>query len=211
MPKFLGQAGISLADNYDVEGSIARADQLNTEDGVFLYDEQGGRIHSERLNSFILHFSSTAIAQNTVFDIVLGGIPDSVNRILGAYVVFNTTARLASANIAIQEIDGSAEFSIFSWGETNDAERRTRMSIDGAAAGNVSVCIPLGMGSNAGPNLITRMGAEFLIPQMIFRGSSNGFGAGTVIATAIVLLARPDRGNPRPGEPSSHGLPLPGW
>ena len=61
------------------------------------------------------------------------------------------------------------------------------------------------------PCLATRMGDAKIMPQMVFRGLTTGFGGGTVEIIINILLARASQSTPTPGEPKGHGLPLPGW
>ena len=83
MPKILAQAGISLADVYDVEGSIAGTDELLSED-VSLVHEMGGHMMSERCRSFVVTLATGDQIQNANFAATGGLIPDSPNRIHAA-------------------------------------------------------------------------------------------------------------------------------
>ena len=80
MPKILSQAGDSLADSYDVAGSIAGVDDLITQD-VQLLHEMGGTIFSERLTSQVLTIASGSIAQNSEYTGQFEDAADSPTRI----------------------------------------------------------------------------------------------------------------------------------
>jgi len=62
-----GPGGESLAGTYDVKGSQVRVRTLLDED-VHLSDEMGGRVFSQRLQSFIIILSSGTVAQNPIID-----------------------------------------------------------------------------------------------------------------------------------------------
>lgn len=210
MPKVLAQTGISLADVYDVEGSIAGTDELLSKE-VSLVHEMGGQIFSERLESFLIDLNSTAIAQGAGFDIEAAAFPDSVNRVLGAVMIADTAARTSHCQISMHtpEAGLNADLPIVIWDSAIDAERTIRVRLPGGVVSNLVALIPAaGLGL---PNLMTRTGAPNTMGSLFFRGASSAFGAGTVTIRALVMLCRANPGNPVPGHPSSHGLPLPGW
>ena len=205
MPKILGQAGISLADVYDVEGSIAGTEELLSQD-VGLAHEMGGQILSERLGSFVVILDTGAIAQSLNFEVIFNGLPDCVNRILGCKVVVNNAARVNEANVTIS-VPGSLEYPIFVWDDAQDVEREIRMQTGGTVGGKFELSSALPFV----PTLALRAESEKTMPSLILRGTTIAFGAGTVITQALLYLCRGNTETPTPGEPSSHGLPLPSW
>lgn len=205
--KILSQAGISLADVYDIEGSIAGLEELDVRDIKGVH-ELGGQIHSERLTSFLVLSTSGPVAQSTVWGVIAGGFPDSTNRLLGLSVMTDASARLVHASVAIQEQGNSREMPIWVWDLADDRVQGLEWSQDGAAVASVE---HLSVLVTHVPQLLTRLGPTLEMPQLIFRGITAAFGAGTVTTQVIYHLARPSSGNPAPGEPSSHGLPIPGW
>ncbi len=207
MPKILAQAGVSLADNYDIEGSIAGVDELETRN-VSLVHEMGAQIHSERLNQFIVKMTSGDVLQSTAFAILASAVPDTTNRILGLALLANTAARVTHASLAYRNPDTNREFVLACWDTSDDAERRCLYSDDGAAAAEFFYLSPTIMQS---PHLLARIGTGKLMPQLLLRGQTEAFGAGTVETLGLVVLAAPGAEAPTPGAPSSHGLPLPGW
>jgi len=205
--KILGQAGRSLADVYDVEGSVVGLENLDVGDIKGVH-ELGAQIHSERLQSFLVLASSTALGQSTAWGITTGGFPDSINRLLGVTLIADAAGRVGQASIAIQEQGNSREIPIAVWATANDREQLMNWSFDGAA---VALVVHLSTLVTHVPQLLTRLGTSRQMPQLIFRGNTAAFGAGTVTTRALYHLARPSTGNPAAGEPSSHGLPIPGW
>lgn len=207
--KILSQAGTSLADVYDIEGSVVGLEALDVEEVKAVHD-LGPQIHSERLRSVVVLMSSTAVGQNTGWDIGTGQLPDSVNRIIGTTVIPLTAARVANAQLSIRNFDTGRETPIWNWDTGNDIESPIRWSNEGAGAIAVNVLRTVGAYWQL-PTLCTRMEDQSSMPNLIFRGLTSGFGAGTVEVLALITLCRPDRATPMPGDPRSHGLPIPSW
>jgi len=202
----LSQAGTSLADVYDVEGSIAGIERLDIDEIKGVHD-LGPQIHSERVLTFMLVATSGNIAQTLPFTAALAGFPDSINRVLSIFVVANTAARVSQASVEITDPASGAGQVLWNWDSVNDIEGGVDV---GGFLGQIALrpATPLVGGV---PNLITRTGVSGLMPSITLRGQTLTFGAGTVNVRAFIQVARPDRGNPAPGEPSSHGLPIPSW
>lgn len=207
MPKILSQAGDSLADSYDVAGSIAGVDDLITQD-VQLLHEMGGTIFSERLTSQVLTIASGAIAQNSEFSGAFEDAADSPTRILGIQVLTSAAGRVQLASVSILRADGGQEQPIFVFDSTDDEEGLVVCSIDGASSATYGHLSPR-LAST--PILMTRMGDSNSMPGLKLRGLTEGFGGGTVQITALVLIARAGPAVPVPGTPESHGLPVPSW
>jgi len=207
MVKILSQSGTSLADVYNVPGGVGAIDQLRTEEIILLH-EMGGQIFSERLQSFPITMTTTAILQNVDFDIVAGGIPDSPNRILAIYVEVNAAGGLSFCQVGFTQPDGPVDVPLWKWDATVDGSADIRVAQGGAPANTLEL-IP--SQQILVPNLMTRIGPTRAMPDLVFRGRSAGFGAGTVTANAHVLITRANPGAPTPATSSSHGLPLPGW
>jgi len=206
--KILSQAGVSLADVYDVEGSVVGLENLDVSDIKGVHD-LGPQIHSERLQVFNLIADSTAVAQNVTWNIELGAFPDSINRLLSVFVMADTAARTAHCAISIRDPLSLIDHVIWAWQSVVDIEANLLWAAP-------TVGTQVGLRVLAGPRgdvptLIARTGASAAMPTLFFRGLSLGFGAGTVRVRALIQIARPDEGNPAPGAPSSHGLPIPSW
>ena len=209
MPKILSQAGDSLADSYDVVGSIAGVEDLVTAD-VQLLHEMGGTIFSERLRSQTLTIASGAIGQNSEFsaNFDFDELVDSPVRVLGIQVVASAVTRVQLAQVSIQGVGASGEMPFFVYDYDDDPAGLILLSIQGAA---VDTYIHLSPRQIQVPTLITRTGDAGTMPGLILRGLTTGFGSGTVQCTAIVHVARAGKATPVAGDPKSHGLPLPSW
>ena len=204
MVKILSRAGVSLADTYDVQGSIAGIEQLQSEE-VTLVHEMGGTIFSERVSGFIRRITSGAIAQNVLWDKVLSDLPAGPFRILGVVVLADTAARTNRAMVAIQQADGEREIPIFTFkvGATGMEEITIRIVENGQAATDISQLVsPITLL----PNLCLGGGQPQRTPNVSFRGVSSGFGAGTVELTLLLYIAFSQIGGI-----SSKGLPVPSW
>jgi len=207
--KILSQAGISLADIYDVEGSVVGLEELDVSDIKGVQD-LGPVIHSERLNTFHLIADSGAILQNATWNVELGAFPDSVNRILSIFVLANIAARTSYCSVAIHDPNTVVDHPIWVWDTTDDVESQIRWEL-GAGPQTFFALRPSHDVAGGAPNLLVRTGARWQMPSLFFRGVASGFGAGTVQVRALIQVARPDHGAPPPGAPSSHGLPIPSW
>jgi len=208
MPKILSQSGTSLADTYDVVGSIAGVENLESKD-VHLFDEMGARVHSERLLSFTVVLNTAAISQSSNFEAAAAGFPDSINRLLGVFVSVPAAnaGRVEDGTVSIVQPSGQ-EFPIWSWDLADDVERGVRFDLAGAGEADRIALIST---TPFVPLLITRGEDAGRMQSLALRGSTGAFGAGTIVISVSVLLLRPDGGNPPPGAPSSHGLPPPSW
>jgi len=206
--KVLSQAGTSLADVYDVEGSIAGIDALDIEDIKGVHD-LGPQIHSERLLVFQVLADAGATNQNTAWNIVLGAFPDSINRLLSIAVVVDVAGRMQNASIHINDPDTLIDHPIWAWDVADDVESELRWAGPVLQPG-ARLLRPTNDLLGGAPTLIAR-GQNGQMPTIVFRGISSAFGAGTVQPQASIQIIRPNTGNPAAGEPSSHGLPIPSW
>jgi len=203
-PKILAQTGVSLADVYDIEGSIVGVDQLHG-DTIDLVHEMGGTIFSERLGATIQRFITAALLQNATWDLTL--VVSGVYRVLSVLVLVDTAARINRAQLSLRDSGTGREIPFFIWTTGIDVEHAIRIVENGAAAANFTAmtqAVPqtmptLGMGD--GQRIDQQVGNE-----IVFRGLTTGFGAGTVQATALVHVA-----NPSIERLGSTGLPIPSW
>ena len=205
MPKILARAGVSLSDVYDVQGSIAGIEQLESEE-VRLVHEMGSTIFSERLGGQILVASTGDIAQNLSFSANFSA-PADLNEttalILNIMVSVDTTSRLLRCAVVLREGLSAQETPIWVWDGTNEVT--IRMSVGGATANIIALQeLP---GWSRLPNLI--LSADVLLGDwaIFLRGTTSGFGAGTVDTSMHAYLSFPGT---RAGL-SSKGLPLPSW
>jgi len=197
--KILSRSGDSLADVYDVRGSIAGIDELESRE-IHLVHEMGHTIFSERVSGSIRRLTSGSISQSTAWNVVLTTLPIIPVRILGVVVLASDSSRLANSMVAVRDPDADREIPIHVW-DTNEGALGARIVDDGAAVAE------LNMLQNA--LSIATLPSMFAVPatEVAFRGISNAFGAGGVTVTALVYIsfARDASGL------SSRGLPIPGW
>lgn len=206
--KILSRTGVSLADVYDVEGSIAGVEELRSEE-VQVVHEMGGTIFAERLSAGIQVISSGAVLQNVNIGVGLSQ-PTTPRRILALAVIADTAARTTRLQISVASGPAGSqnEVPLFSWesGFGTDDERGVLIEIGGTAATHFQlvpgpssiVSVPCLLAGSDGPIVD--------ISRIIMRGRTAGFGAGNVVIRALVYEAF----SAQEGI-SSFGLPLPGW
>lgn len=202
MSKILAQAGISLADIYDIEGSIVGVDELLSKE-VHTVHEMGGTIFAERLSAEIVRGTSGNILQSINFDIV-SSIGPTPSRILGAMVFTDTVARVDRVALMIRDPTTEREICIFAW-DQNEASVRVRMQDNGAALASFDV-LQAAAGVGTLPSMTIGTDQPFPVSEIAFRGRSLAFGAGNVVLTFLVYTAAA-----RVSGISSHGLPIPSW
>ncbi len=203
MSKILARTGMSLADLYDIVGSVAGVETLVSRE-VFLTHEMGGTIQSERMVGELERMTSTALAQSLTWDITLEA-PPNIYRVLGVYCQATEAARTANVQVSLRNPATGREIPIFVWDSANDLETNIRIIDNGAAISSDIALVqtsPQTMPTlGIGDGQRRRVGEE-----IVFRGNTSAFGAGTIEIIALVYL-----GFPHIGDVSSHGLPLPGW
>lgn len=207
MPKVLSQAGISLADAYEIQGSIAGVEQLRSEE-VALVHEMGGTMFSERITGGMVRLTSGAIAQSTDFNISMATPIQGLMRILGCFVQIDTAGRLTNAQLSNGSTIGGDEHDCPFWawatGAGEDFERGIIVQASGAAVAGRVMLVPSNRPNI--PGMIIGDEQRIGVPQIRFRGQSAAFGAGTVTAIATLYVA--SAADPRL---TSYGLPIPSW
>jgi len=204
--KILSQSGNSLADLYDVEGSVAGIDSLETRELPIVH-EMASTVFSERCSGAIRIAQTAALAQNAAADVVLTDLPSGVWRILNVVVFADVNARTSSAQVSLREPIVGREIPIFAWDSTNDVQTNIRIVEDGAAAANVFVHVSNFMNV---PTMGIGAGQPQRVGEIAFRVLTSAFGAGTVTMTALIYLALSAIGGV-PGNTTSRGLPVPSW
>ena len=202
MVKILAQAGNSLADIYDAEGSIAGIEALETRELPIVH-EMGHTVFSERLGGTIRRLATAGIAQSTAFDVVLSNLPEGPWRVLGVTVLADIAARVGFASIALRSDGQDREVPIYVWDSTNNVESDVRIVEDGAAATTWQYLVPNPLQV---PNLGIGEGQPRVLDELALRGVTAAFGAGTVTIIGLVYLAFTQTTSL-----SSRGLPIPGW
>lgn len=207
MAKVLAQAGTSLADIYDVEGSVAGVDTLESKE-VHLVHEMGQAIFSERLEGQLIRFSSGDILQSVAFDDAFTLPPAGISRVAAVAVHIDTTARLTNAQVSVSRIvpGNFQDCVVWAWatGAGDDFERQIRIQDAGAAVAAVQQLVPQPQGLI--PNMLIGTQQRNSVPQINFRGISAAFGAGTVEAVAVVYIV-----STGVTALTNKGLPIPSW
>lgn len=196
---------MSLADVYNVEGSIAGVDQLESRE-VQLVHEMGGTIFSERFGSNIMLVETAAIAQSLSFDIVAPAVlSTTVQRILGVVVFANQAGRVAHAQVSVRDPTAGREVPIWFFDDAVDLEATIRIENNGAGAAAHTLFRPVQLFEGI-PSLVAGTDQRSSVEQIVLRGTTTAFGAGTVVTTAVVLVAFSAAAGL-----SSRGLPIPSW
>ena len=203
MPKVLSQSGISLSDTYDVEGSIAGIESLETRD-VSLVHEMGATIFSERFSATSRRRETGAVAQNIEFSMNFTNLPTVPFVLRAISVRIDTVARLSRFAVMVRDPTPgvSQEQPIWIWDETNSVDVRF---VDDDTVGVYTILrpfpafdyLPMYMVGNQAPKAV---------PDVIGRGLTTGFGAGTVELSMLLYLQFAEIVGI-----SSHGLPVPSW
>ena len=203
MTKILSQSGISLADVYDVEGSIAGVEQLLSED-VTLSHEMGSTLFSERLSGSIRRAQAVNIIQSATYDVTLVNFPTGVWRVLGITVLANIIGRVDRCQVSLRDPLSEREIPLFIWDSANNVETLIRIQDNGAAVGAQLALIG---GQVQTPNLgIGTSQPQRVGQEIVLRGNTLAFGAGAVTLTVLVYIAFSQT-----TAVSSRGLPVPGW
>jgi len=202
--KILGQAGIELADIYDVEGSVAGIDRLLSED-VNLVHEMGAEIFSSRFQATIRRSEAT-YAQNVAIVQALTDLPETPVRIHGVDVMTDDASRVASCFVSLRTNVGTVrDFPIWNWGLVSSLPVTL---IDDGTLTALSLLVPLDSNTHQ-PSMLSGTGQSSVqnISEIVVRGGTTAFGAGTVdiiLLVHISFAADPTR-------LSSKGLPIPSW
>lgn len=203
MVKIQSQSGNSLADTYDVEGSIAGIDQLLTKELPIVH-EMGATVFSERFTTAIRRVALGSINQSTEFAVNLTDLPATPSRLLGVSVVSDVGANIARAAVMVRDPTSEREFPVWVFdGSTvitiKMDDNGTETDFDLLVGQASTVFTPTFVGGVGQPGL----GA---VNELIIRGETTAFGAGTVLIRAFYHIALVQLGGI-----SSRGLPLPSW
>lgn len=214
MGKILSQAGISMADTYDIEGSIVGVENLDA-NNVSLVEDMGPRVMAERMKTIMVTGTTGALADAIDFNItVLGSTtipsPDCASRVLSVnvYIPAANATEIENWSLTVRDQNLQREAALITWDIDIDSEVKVVWNNDGAGAANFIQLRPL---THQLPGLLTRAGDLEIAPLLLWRGTTAAVVATTVTATLVIQLARPNRTNPAAGQPSSHGLPIPSW
>lgn len=187
MVKILSQAGISLADMYQVDGSIAGIESMETRELPIVH-EVGATVFSERFRTTIREIDTGPIAQSTEFNLEINSLPASITRLLGVMAVADTSSRVLNAAVSVHDAVAdpiAQDFPIWVW-SGNSVNLRLLVGGTVVQRGLLipepeTVLIPTfvgGQDQGASP-----------VKDLRFRGASTAFGAGTVTINFAVFLA----------------------
>jgi len=206
MTKILSRAGASLADIYDVEGSIAGIEQLETRE-LGIVHEMGATVFSERFSTRIIRITTGDIAQNTDFNIEEVNVSETPARLLGVQVFATVVSQtLRCAVLATDPILGQ-DFPLWVF-DTAATNSDTVFLEDAAVHSNKQVLVPR-IGIPVGPAFVGgREQQGTMASSVTLTGRTTGFGAGVVVHTALLLIAfaRSDGSRSPP-----RGITIPSW
>ena len=205
MVKILAQAGNSLADVYDVRGSVAGIEQLETKELPIVH-EMGATVFSERVAGAISRANTGDIGQTQDFGAVaLSGFAPNMTRITGLIVFVDAAARMDFIQVSARSSSDGREVPLWAWDSAADQEVNLRIVDNGAAAANVTLLRTFAPNANI-PTTLYGSEQRRSIDEIAMRGRTLTFGAGTVEATVLILTAFASLAGV-----SSRGLPMPSW
>jgi len=186
---------------YDVEGSIAGIESLESRE-VSLVHEMGTVLFSERVTFTVRRALSGDILQSTSFNAVLTNLPRTPTRLLAVTVLSDQSTRIA--NLAVLVRSSRQEREIPVWvadvaGGTVDI----RLEDDRGGVTTFNIWQPLAALTQL-PSYTGGIDQPQSLEQIALRGTTSGFGAGTVEVTALYHIEFTDRGGI-----GSKGLPIP--
>lgn len=209
MAKVQALGGFSLADTYEVKGSVAVIRELVSRE-VPLFHEMGQVIFSERLSGDIFRVSTGAIAQNINISSPVDStaFPPAPFRVVALSVFADVTARLTQVAVMVRnpnrQIVPVREVPVWIWdGATYEP---VRIVDDGGASANVEMLVPTASLVTL-PFIMVGRAQPLEVSELVMRGVTSGFGAGTVTVTLVVYFVYAD--HERVG--GSVGLPIPSW
>jgi len=204
--KILTSSGSSLADVYDVEGSIAGVGQLDSEE-VKTVHEMGATIQSERYSQRIIELASEDTASSS-WDVSFG-LGRNVTRILWWQILGTFAAQTEDLQLSLTTASPAGvlldDMPLLSWvlAAGDDATKAIDVLDSGVAVtqflfvtrDQIGHPVLAAGGNQVGPAM----------NQLTFRGNTSAFGGGTAIHRALICVGS--------AEPNvrSRGLPLPSW
>jgi len=201
MVKILSQSGRSLADMYDVAGSVAGIDQLETRELPIVH-EMGATVFSERFRTTIRRMPGAATAQSTDISITLANLPESIARILAVQVLSDDASRIAHAVVSSLDATTGQEIPIWVW----DGTFETGRVLDNGTTAVFDILTP-----SPGHSFIPTFTGGALqgsvrVDRLRLRATTTAFGAGNVFLTGLIFVAFSYEGGV-----SSFGATVPSW
>jgi len=206
MVKILSRSGDSLADTYNVVGSVAGIEQLETRELPIVH-EMGATLFSERFSTTIRRQVSGALNQSNNFDVVITNLPAGISRIFGVavFVPVAEAGRVSLAQVSVRDPTSGRELPIWLWSSVAGSEVTARLEDNAGGVATVSILRPA-QPLEAIPSILTGRGQPQRVSDIAIRAETLAFGAGTVTITALVYI-----GFSQVGGISSRGLPVPSW
>lgn len=199
MVKILSQGGRSLADMYDVVGSVAGIEQLESRE-VTLVHEMGATLFSERFRTTFRRAQSGDVAQSTDINLAIANMPEGVSRLLGVQVVSDDASRIANAQVSIADQTAGQEFPVWSFSGNSSVIRLQHDSV----VTTLDLLLP-----DPGltlPAFITVGQANLEMNELRLRATTTAFGAGTVLLDWLLNFAFTFTGGV-----SAFGAQVPSW
>jgi len=206
MVKILSQDGQSLADIYDVEGSIAGIEQLETRELPIVH-EMGATVFSERFTTRVFRIPTGDMLQTVTFRQELTTLPETPARLLGLRVITDFTSRIARCAVLVNDPTVSQDFPIWVL-DTSTVASETLTMEDAGGSVTVADLLPRPALNLLSPIFVG--GSEQqgnMVSNVALVGLTTTFGAGDVEVIALLYLAFPRRDI----NISSKGLPIPSW
>ena len=201
MAKILSQSGVSLADQYNVVGSVAGIETLESEE-VRLSHNMADVLFSERLSggfSRIIQNSSQSTFWDRLFD--LSAV--SVVRVMNVICLTNEPTRIAHCQVSVRDDPDGRETPIWIWDAGPDISTSVRIEDDAAGPASTFILRP---GVTAFPSMLLGVSQNQPVNMLAFRGVTNAFGAGSV---NIIMIAHIQFA--QVAGISSRGVKVPSW
>ena len=205
--KIQTKSGSSIADTYDVVGSIAGVQELD-QDSVKVVHEMGATIASERMGVSVLRVDTGVILQSVVFGASIFGVqlPPTVFKLVNLIVFADVAGRLTNVAVVARDPNAAVIQEVPIWTWDGGATNTVRMSDEGAATAEVEVLIPTA-GISAVPLFMSGRAQPNEFSELIVRGTTSAFGGGDVTIAMLAVFAHPDHALIG----GSVGLPIPSW
>jgi len=199
--KVLSQGGRSLADQYDVVGSVAGIDELDSRE-VSLVHEMGAVLFSERFRVTTRRLEITGVLQSTAITLFLDNLPTGVTRLLGVQCLSDDGSRIANMQVSLFQPTGDQDFPIWVYsGNTLPIIVR-----DDGSTVTQEILVPEPE-LNYFPNFTGGdLQGEDPTDDIRVRGITTAFGAGTVDLTVVFVMAFTFTGGVSP-----FGARIPSW
>ena len=204
MVKILSKSGDSLADQYDVVGSVAGIEELQSRE-VSLVHDMAPVLFSERLSASVRRITTGDLNQSTSFDISITDLPRGITRIPIVTVRKDVAARLTNCTVALQQADQIREIPLFIW-DSGEGEVTAPIVDNGAAVTDFTFMLNALQGSL--PATVVGDFQPRVMNRLTFRGVTSAFGAGTV---EVIMLAHILFTHLGGNVPANRGLTVPSW